>query len=432
MKNFIVFISIFCLTSICHAQENTTKQGWKFGGALPAIGYNSDEGFKYGALGYVYDYGKNYYPQYKKSIYAEWSRTTKGSGINNLICDDKKFLNSNIRLTADINYLTEKMLDFYGFNGYEADFNSNFSDQDSPEYISRAYYRIERKLWRILVNFRGKTNIKNLDWYAGYVFMNHKINIPDIEKLNKGKSGKDILPPATEQTNLYLQYIDKGLITDVEKNGGNVSQILAGLIYDTRNNEAFPTKGIWAESFFSGSPEFLGKGGGYTAITATFHQYLNLKNDKLIFTYRTSFFSKLSGEMPFYMLPFFYNSKCVYNGLGGNRTIRGTLRNRITGLSYAFLNAELRWKFLDTKIGNQDLYLALSGFFDSGRVLKSYRYSQLLNAGYISDNENWHNNLGVGFHIAYNNNFVVSVDYGCCLDNRDGKSGLYISIGWLW
>ena len=433
MKIFLAIALVVIIEiTLCNAQENASKQGWKFGGALPAIAYNSDEGFKYGALGYVYDYGKDYYPQYKKSIYVEWSRTTKGSGINNLIYDDKKFLNTNLRLTADINYLTEKMLDFYGFNGYEANFEADISDPDSPLYISRAYYRIERKLWRVLTCLRGKTKFENLNWYAGLIYMHHRIAAPDSEKLNKGKSGKDIIPTPTEQNNLYLKYIKDGIITDNEKNGGSVTQILAGLIYDTRDNEAFATHGIWAESFFSGSPKFLGNGGGYTAINSTLHQYFGICEGTLVFTYRVSFFSKLSGEMPFYMLPFFYNSQCVYNGLGGNRTLRGTLRNRVVGLSNAFLNAELRWKFIETKIGGQDLYFAFSGFFDSGRVLKSFRYSQLLQAGYVNGQEKWHSNAGIGLHVAYNNNFVITIDYGRCFDKQDGQSGLYVSVGWLW
>ncbi|MGC9344956.1 MAG: hypothetical protein ACP5E3_19785, partial [Bacteroidales bacterium] len=83
----------FSLYSL-HSQNETddkekTKSGWSFG-AVPAIAYDSDIGFKYGGVVNFYDYGDgSIYPRYKHSIYLEWSRTTKGSGINQFTYDSK-------------------------------------------------------------------------------------------------------------------------------------------------------------------------------------------------------------------------------------------------------------------------------------------------------------------------------------------------------
>ena len=85
------FLLIISITA--HNQSDTVKgkpkekakSGWNFG-ALPALAYDSDIGLKYGGLVNFYHYGDgSFYPGYKHSIYFEWSRTTKGSGINQLI-----------------------------------------------------------------------------------------------------------------------------------------------------------------------------------------------------------------------------------------------------------------------------------------------------------------------------------------------------------
>ena len=51
----VLLISLFVLT--ISAQEKKVKTGWKFGGALPTITYDSDLGFQYGALVEFFNYG---------------------------------------------------------------------------------------------------------------------------------------------------------------------------------------------------------------------------------------------------------------------------------------------------------------------------------------------------------------------------------------
>lgn len=421
--------------AICASAQTSDKvrTGWQFGGALPAIAFNADEGFKYGALCNIYDYGDgSFSPDYTKSVYLEMSRTTKGSGINHFIYDDKKLLGSNVRFFVDINYLTEKLLNFYGFNGYQAYYNANFENDDNEQYISRAFYRNERKMLQVLTNLRNKIGSSSVYWYAGYIFTNQKIAAPDTKKLNKGKYANDTLPTATNQTNLFLKYIDAGIISQSEKNGGCTHQFQAGFIYDTRNVEAFPTKGMWNELYLIGSPSLSKGTSSYVSLLATVRQYFATKNQRLVLTYRASAYTLLGGKMPFYMLPFHYDATCMYNALGANKNMRGMLRNRVVGCGYAFANIETRYKFLVTQIKGQDLYLAASAFADAGQITQCYKKREIESAGFESDREKLHTTAGVGLHVGFNNNFIVAIDYGRALDKRDGTDGLYINIGWLW
>jgi hemolysin activation/secretion protein len=199
---------------------------------------------------------------------------------------------------------------------------------------------------------------------------------------------------------------------------------------------------MWTEAQFLVAPSFLGNSGlSYTRLAITHRQYFTLVPQKLTFAYRLSYQGKLSGETPFYMLPFFYNTAPQYtrDGLGGAKTIRGVLRNRVVGDGVALGNLELRWKVLRTVIANQNFYIALSGFLDGGIVTQPYKLdmsalsqAQKDDLGLLSTDESLHIGYGGGVRFALNENFIVAVDYGMAAKKEDGKSGLYIGLNWLY
>jgi hypothetical protein len=47
--------------------------------------------------------------------------------------------------------------------------------------------------------------------------------------------------------------------------------------------------------------------------------------------------------------------------------------------------------------------------------------------------EGLHLGTGAGFHIALNQNFIITVNYGIPLDEQDGPGGaLYINLNFLY
>jgi hypothetical protein len=95
------------------------KKGWSFGG-VPAVSFDTDLGYQYGAAVNFYDYGNGKtFPAYRHSIYFEISRYTLGSGVYRLFYDSE-YLIPKIQVTADLSYLPELAYSFYGFNGYES------------------------------------------------------------------------------------------------------------------------------------------------------------------------------------------------------------------------------------------------------------------------------------------------------------------------
>lgn len=447
MKRFLLVllalifsVSVFSQEDQAEESENDSiKNGLTIGG-VPALAYDSDLGFLYGAILNFYWYSDNKYPVYDHSLYMEWSRTTKGTGKNILEYDNRTLI-PNGRMKLEFSYLTEQALDFYGYNGYQAYFNSAFLDESSDDYISRLFYRHERKLFRINADFEGKLFGDKWRWLAGFSNYNVNISSVDIDKLNEDKSGDELLP---DTAGLYDRYVEWGVIPQDQANGGNTNFFKIGAVFDTRDNEASPQKGVWSEAILMMAPGFTGNDYSYSKLILTHRQYLTLVKKKLVFAYRLNYQTKLSGEIPFYMLPFYTRSKDTKDGLGGSKTLRGILRNRVVGDAAALTNLELRYTFLNTKIGKQDFSITLSGFTDIGMVTDKYEFNtDGVTAGYGNtkeenleflnhSKEEPHISYGAGLHFALNTNFIVAADYGLAGDPRDGKSGLYIGLNYIF
>ncbi len=432
---FLQFSGVFASTETTKTdttKTETIKTGWTFG-ALPAIAYNSDEGFRYGALANFYFYGDGTtYPDYLHSLYFEWSRTTKGNGLNNFFYDSE-YLIPNTRTTFDLMYLTEQALDFYGFNGYEAPYNLAFEDPDDMSYISRLYYRHDRKLLRITADFQR--NISNdWKWLAGAGFFGVQTGPVDVDKLNEDldPEDEDFLPDES----IYKDYLDAGIIPQDLAEGGNTTFLKGGIMHDTRDELANPMSGMWTEGFLMVAPSFMGTGNyGYLQAVFIHRHYFTLVKERLSLANRLGYQGKITGNMPFYMFPFVYNSYKTNDGFGGAKTVRGVRRNRIQGEGITYGNFELRYKALKFNLANQNFYISTSVFADFAMVTQKYdvNYRNIPDELSVKpENDRPHWGTGVGLHIVMNRNFIVAVNYGMALDEQDGDSGLYIGLDFLY
>ena len=412
------------------------KTGWTWAG-LPVVAYDADQGFQLGALGQVFYYGDgSTYPEYKHTIYAECSWFTKGSAVYQLFYDSKYLIPGKIRVTADLDYLTERALDFYGFNGAEANYIASLTQTGSDDYLSRVFYKHERKMLRVMADFQGPILGQKLRWLAGINVIGISTGTVDIDRINKGKKEENKLP---DTALLYDHYVNYGLIRPEEKNGGTTIYLKTGLVFDTRDNEAAPNSGLWSEIMLLSAPTFLGNNPyAFVKLAITQRQYIPLVKRRLIAAYQLSYQGTLGGTTPYYIMPYIYSSYSLTtkpDGLGGARTIRGILRNRIVGDGIAFGNVELRWKFFKSVVLKQNLYLGLTAFLDGGMVVQDHKiYINTIpeneQSFYFNESaDRLHLATGLGLRIAINDNFIIAVDYGIAMDKQDGASGLYIGIG---
>ncbi len=447
-KSLLLLVTGFFIlvSQLALAQADTTlhkkekrKKGW-VPAALPVIGYDADQGLQLGVLGQIFDYGDGtIYPDYRQTFYAEVSFFTKGSSVFQIFYDSKTLIPGHIRFTGDITYLPERALDFYGFNGYETNYNHSLETQGSSDYISRVYYRTQRRLFRIMADFQGPIFGQKVRWLAGVNFFDIRMSTVDISKINAGKKESNQLP---DTALLWDDYVKYGLLNPQEANGGTLTFLKMGLIYDTRDNEAAPNKGIWSEVLVMAAPSFLGNSPyAFVKLSITHRQFISIVKKYLVFAYRLNYQGTIGGTSPYYIDPYMFTSWSLStkpDGLGGARTMRGVLRDRVVGDGVALGNIELRWKFWRTHFLKQNLYFGLVGFLDAGMVVqprKVYRnlIPENLQSYYFSAaSDCLHLASGLGLRVAYNENFILTVDYGFAFNKQDGGSGLYIGIGHMF
>lgn len=438
-------------------KKDIVKKGISFG-PLPVIAFDQDRGLQYGALLNLYDFGNgSTYPQPRQQWYIEASAYTKG-GQKYVVTYDTRHLIPYVRMSLAANVMIEKALDFYGFNGYQSfyDFDSvtalknELKDDNytrttpaNPEHMT-AFYRVDRLVPTFKADFSGSIWDKKLFWEAGYHFSWFRMQSIDQARVNKGKDSVYMFSGKT----LFDKYQDWGVIPEDEAGGGFSSALRVGLVYDTRDFEAAPSRGIWADAHAIIAPKFLGTTHPYYRYSATFRHYVPIVKDQLTFAYRVVYQGTMGKSAPYYVLPYITNVGLNFDreGFGGYRTTRGLLFGRLQGLDILAWNSEFRWKFVKFPLWNQNVALGLSAFFDGGMVTRPYDMSYNPAPGtdtptlhdaynlYMSKGtkETPHMAAGGGLRIIINHNFIVAVEYGMPFNHQDGGGSLYINTGYLF
>lgn len=437
MKRILSILLIGAATLGLTAQENDSKEiikkGWNFG-PLPVVGWDSDLGFQYGACVDIFNYGDGTnYPSYNYKVNLEASTYTGGSSL--LRCyGDFKTLIPDGKLFFDCTYFNAKKFDFYGFNGYASPyFGTDFGVADGEK---SAFYWMRRNQFRFVTSLQRRIT-GNLHWAAGIGYYNIVTSDVTMDKYK-------------DQVSLYDLYRTAGLIRDNEAHGGNVLQLKAGLVYDTRDHDSDPTRGGNIEATLVGTPDIIDHA-GYSNLGLTFvgSHYVPVWKDRLTFAYRLGLQAKLAGEIPYYFinnLNTLFFRKVYTEGLGGNASVRGINRNGVVGNGMAWLNTEFRWRIVGFRFINQNFHIALNPFFDMGQVIQPYRLEEQKkayevwrtpiggpmkeegNPFYSGNEERLHATAGCGLKIVMNRNFVISFEMARALDSRDGQK-LWNNIG---
>ena len=444
-----LFIILVFLCSFAAQAQDTAKhirQGWTFG-VLPSVAYDADLGLQYGALTNIYYFGDgSTYPEYLHSFYAEAAYTTKHFGLFRFSYDSK-YLIPKHRLSIDLTYLPDQMCDFYGFNGYQSNYNVAYTTQDDPAYISRAYYKYHRDLFRFSADIQGEIS-KPFYWNAGIGLLSFNVGPVDIDRLNSYTKKEENKLPDT--VTLFDHYVADGYISASEAKGGAHPYLHGGVTYDTRDRLQNPTHGIHADAFLTYYAG-LGDMSDYNNLkfNASWRHYISVYTDRIIFAYRVGTQLTLAGNSPFYLNTYLnqlYMQRVVYEGLGGANSVRGIMRNRILAPGVAFANVELRTRVASLKVGKNMFYLGLVPFLDAGMVVQPYRmvsHNPHIGAPVADDQTNIdivnslytpHLGGGLGLKVAMNDNFVLSVDWATAFDRQDnGKfSNLYIKMGYMF
>jgi outer membrane protein assembly factor BamA len=452
---FILLLSVFTTQASDTLQQQHAKKGWNFG-VLPSIAFDADLGFQYGALTNIYNYGDgSQYPEYLHSFYLEAAYATKQNGIVRFLYDSK-YLIPDHRLTVDVSYLPDAMCDFYGYNGHQSVFHSQWTNSKNVnvDYRSRVFYKHKRDIYRFAGDIEGSVS-NSWKWNGGIGLLGYDVASVDIARMNRGKDSIDKLP---DIQNLYDKYVVWNIIKEDEKSGGWHPYIRGGFAYDTRDTRVNPSRGIHAEAFFTYYAAF-NRQNEYNNLKFNFNfkHFIPLYKKSVTFAYRIGTQTNIAGKTPFYLntyLNTLFIQRALYEALGGGNSLRGVLRNRILVDGYAYFNVEIRAKLWRFDIAHQHFYIGLNPFVDAGIVLQPYQLdeAEIMNTIAKNNTENNQNDkiedyfdfgtscykphfaAGAGLKIAMNENFILSVDWAAPFDKQDNSSmaNFYIKMGFLF
>ena len=387
---FAVVVLFAVAASSVSAQDRPT--GREYAG-LPVLSFDADEGFGYGVLLELYDYGAAGVQPYLYTLQPTIVWSTGGRRDYTLFFDAPHLLPEGWRTDAYLASETQIASPYYGI-GNASTYLEELELEDP--YL----YRFGRTRTQLRVNVQrdlGRWGLRALGGFG----VSH-VSIDAV--------------PYDSGTTLVESLMSSGQVPT-----GYWNYVRAGLIRDTRDREVGPRSGSWSELLVQRASEALGSEDDFTRYTATDRRYVTLLPG-LVFANRL-LVQQVAGEAPFYELFTIESSFKQQEGLGGAKTLRGVPKNRYVGKGTFLWNAELRWRAADWVMLGKPFHVVLNGFLDSGRV---WSHESVPVAELLSD---LHHGYGGGVRVGMGENFVVAVDGGT---SADAGLGIYIGLGYLY
>lgn len=187
-------------------------------------------------------------------------------------------------------------------------------------------------------------------------------------------------------------------------NGGEIIYMRAGIAYDTRDFEPDPDRGVLIEFNVANVSKRTGSDFNYNKLffqTKFFYKLFPSVFEELVFATRGALGYTSSGA-PFSEIRYMWSLDGPMTGIGGLQTMRGYRQDRFVAPMVGFGSAELRWRFVTFRIGEQLFTMSLVPFVDIGRVWNSEKHLNLV--GYK-------HSYGSGLRIIWNQATVILLDF---------------------
>jgi outer membrane protein assembly factor BamA len=387
---------------------------------MPNVSYNTDVGLNLGAYSDFFYYGDgSTYPNFLHHIGVTACFATKGSWYLHGLFESTSLI-PNARIAASVTYRDAYTNNFYGFNGIKSPF---FEELELNAETRTAWYTNRRRFIRGALAFQGKLS-DHLSWMAGGVFRRVWISDFSLKNYDSGNS-------------LYLTYLQSGLIEPEEAEGGISLEGKAGFVYDSRDVELFPGKGIYGELYLLANGDLRQWKYNYVQLVAHWRHYLSLWPGRIIFAYHLGLQHTLCGNLPFYNINELAAISYLYeecSGLGSRYSVRGYRFNRIAAAGYAWGNFEFRVIPFKFNLFRQHFDIVLNPFVDLASITKEYRVEEQRDRQFMDGTGTYQNlsrplmvSAGCGAKLHMNTNFILSVDVAKAFDPQ--LSDLMIGMG---
>lgn len=205
------------------------------------------------------------------------------------------------------------------------------------------------------------------------------------------------IPTVQGKTKVTEDY-EAGKIIGIK--GGHVNLLRVGIVYDSRDFEPDPTRGIFGEVTHERADKAWGSDYIFNRTFGQFRFFYSpLKGivKKFVIAGRVAMVSN-HGTLPFFEYRSMWGTEGGLSGLGGRTTLRGYIQDRFVGPVMGFGNLELRYRFYELPGFTFDI----APLFDFGRPwdklknvnLKDYKYS-----------------YGLGLRIIWNQSTIIYLEW---------------------
>jgi hypothetical protein len=352
---------------------------------VPLVSYNSDLGMGFGAVGGAYFYAPGYKP-YRHGIALQTFFTTRGFQNHWLRYDGPNFLGIG-RLELRAEYKRERLSPYYGVGNLAGPVRSADPDDERNNFE-----RTSPMGWaRMRLQPFGESH--PFEPFFGYAYRHTSLE----------------LYPGS----VLAREAPMGL------GGGATGQALAGVLWDTRDDEADPTRGGVEEIALRLAGAATGSRYAYSGVFFGERRFWTLWRNRLVLAQRLAV-DTLWGNVPFFEWSSIGGITGA-EGIGGMSSVRGVPRNRFVGTTKAFTNTELRFTALTFRLFDAPVKVGGLGFVDFGRVWQPG----------VADGPwyRWHPGVGGGLRVV-RRSAVLRFDYAYAPEQR--RQGLYVAFGQMF
>lgn len=403
-------------------------------GALPAVNYDIDLGFGFGAIASVAKFATGYRP-YKWRLELLLLATVKrapGSGYEFPFHDDylnfdfPGLLGNRLRITGRAGFRKFSNTGYHGFgNGSAAPtpWEAIDPDKDLAAYQSaRRFNRFDHIYPLLLVNARiqlwDRSTPVQRRRIEALVGLNTTYNI--VRPYAGSKLEMDIeAAKADTDDGRTLANLLRGTDPNL------LLQLNLGLLFDTRDHEYTPTRGTFTEISVRSSPG-VQQDLRYAAFTVNSAWYRPLVGEYLSVAFR-GVADVMAGDPPFYELTRF-GALQPRDGPGGGWSLRGVPRQRYSGKVKLIQNLELRSLFWRFSIRKSRFAVGAVAFIDAARIWADTRPTNL--GGVSVDGGTFKVGTGGGLRVRWGETFLVRFDGA--YSPTEGTPGFYVDIGHIF
>lgn len=388
---------------------------------LPFFSSDPLNGIGGGATGYIIFNGKRTDPLFAYTPYAarlavKGEYTTGNAAGLALKLDVPFVLGSAWRLKVDGKFesspnnlyfgLTERTLNPLPQGSYDAYARQLETTRpggagEAPLVADTLKHRFLEHEW--MLNIKAERVLFNGNWrvLAGYEIQSLRYRAFDGTMVDAvdGATGRSVRVP--NGRSMLTEDTAQGRAFGLP--GGRVSLVQLSLMYDTRDFEPDPSKGVFFEFANEHSSVLTGSEFTFHKMLLQGRGYLQLfpgTFKRTVLAGRAGIGTILGDKAPFFEFQDQWSADGSIRALGGSQTLRGYKANRFLGRSVAFANLELRHRFADFDTLGQNITLTAAPFLDLGSIGdKPFVVKNTLRAS-----------VGGGLRIGWNRSTVIVLD----------------------